>query len=189
MNIAILLSGTGSTYAAISHAIDNTSIPNAHIVRVISSRPDAKGLELATTKEHPQLVIDPKDPSHHETINQQLLRDDVDLVVMAGYMHLWKLSPSFENKVINVHPSLIPAFCGKGMYGTNVHKAVIKKGVKFSGCTVHLVDGEYDHGQILEQRTVAVESTDTPNTLAAKVGATEKALLIHVIANWDDYRP
>ena len=189
MNVAILLSGAGSTYAAISNAIVGRSIPNAKIVRVISSRPDAGGLQIAREHGHADLVIDPKDPEHHQVINDQLDRDRVDLVVLAGYMHLWKLAPQFTNKVINVHPSLIPAFCGKGMYGAHVHRAVIAKGVKFSGCTVHLVDEEYDHGKILAQRTVAVESSDTPDSLAAKIGATEKALLIEVIASWPQTKP
>ena len=188
MNIAILLSGAGSTYAAISNAIEEQSIPDANIVRVISSRPDAGGLLLARKRGHAELVIDPKDPQHHQIINDQLDGDQVELVVLAGYMHLWKLAPQFTDKVINVHPSLIPAFCGKGMYGDHVHRAVIAKGVKFSGCTVHLVDDEYDHGKILEQRTVPVESSDTPNSLAAKIGATEKALLIEVIASWQKTR-
>lgn len=189
MNIGIMLSGTGSTYAAIAKAIAEQRIPQGVVKRVISSKATAGGLDIAREHQHPSTVIDVKDPSHHQQICQQFADDQIDLVVMAGYMHLWNLDQRFENKVINIHPSLIPAFCGKGMYGHHVHKAVIAKGCRFSGCTVHLVDGEYDHGKILEQRIVAVESTDTPEILASKIGLLEKSLLIEVIANWERIRP
>ena len=189
MNIGIMMSGTGSTYAAISQAIDENRISEGHIRRVISSKASAGGLDLARQKGHPTLVVDVKNPEHHQQICDQFEQDNIDLVVMAGYMHLWKLDARFENKVINIHPSLIPSFCGKGMYGHHIHRAVIHKGCKFSGCTVHLVDGEYDHGQIIEQRVVAVESTDTSEILASKIGILEKSLLIEVIANWERIRP
>ena len=169
MNVAILLSGAGSTYAAISNAIEGQSIPDAEIVRVVSSRPDAGGLMLAREKGHAELVIDPKDPEHHQIINDQLNRDKVDLVVLAGYMHLWKLAPQFNDKVINVHPSLIPAFCGKGMYGAHVHRAVIAKGVKFSGCTVHYVRHDMDVGPIICQAVVPIHVDDDADALAARI--------------------
>jgi formyltetrahydrofolate-dependent phosphoribosylglycinamide formyltransferase len=189
MNIGIMLSGTGSTYAAIAQAIQEQRIPEAKIVRVISSKASAKGLDIAQRHGHPSTLVDVKSPDHHKFICDQFTDDKVDLVVMAGYMHLWELDDRFSNKVINIHPSLIPAFCGKGMYGHHVHRAVIAKGCQFSGCTVHLVDGEYDHGKILEQRVVAVESSDTPDSLASKIGPLEKSALIEVIAQWKKSRP
>ena len=188
MNIGIMLSGAGSTYAAIANAIIEGRIPNAKIVKVISSS-KAGGLVLANEFGHSNVVVPSSSPDHHQLISDIFLRDGVDLVVMAGYKKLWHLDKKLEGKVINIHPSLIPAFCGKGMYGHKVHEAVIAKGVRFSGCTVHLVDSEYDHGQILEQRVVAVESNESADSLAAKIGLSEKSLLIHVIAHWKNYCP
>ena len=187
MKLGIMLSGTGSTYSAIDQAIQDGQI-KAEIAHVISSKPNAKGLVYAKKQGHNNTVIDPKDPDHHDLINELWKKEQPDLIVMAGYMHLWNLAPEFECKVINIHPSLIPAFSGKGMYGMNVHRAAIEKGVKFSGCTVHLVDSKYDHGCILDQRCVPVESTDTAATLAAKIGPIEKSLLIQVIASWGSFQ-
>ena len=189
MKLGIMLSGTGSTYAAIANAIATGRIPDAQIVRVISSNAKAGGLTLAQQLGHPSQVISTLSPDHHQEISEAFLKDGVDLVVLAGYMKLWRLDKRLEGKVINIHPSLIPAFAGKGMYGHKVHEAVVAKGVRFSGCTVHLVDCEYDHGQILEQRVVAVESNETPESLAAKIGPLEKSLLLHVIAHWKNYCP
>jgi phosphoribosylglycinamide formyltransferase 1 len=189
MKIGIMLSGTGSTYAAIAKAIDDGRIPKAQIVRVISSKAQAGGLKIAEQYGHPVTVISTQSPEHHQQISDAFIHAGVDLIVMAGYMNLWQLDHRLEGKVINIHPSLIPAFCGKGMYGHHVHEAVIAKGVRFSGCTVHLVDREYDHGQILEQRVVSVESNESAESLATKIGITEKSLLINVIANWKNYCP
>lgn len=182
-----MLSGRGSTYEAIHQAILNKCL-DAEIYHVISSKESAKGLIYAQEHGHANSVIDPKDPKHHNILNEFWANQNVDLIVMAGYMHFWDISPDLQEKTINLHPSLIPAFCGKGMYGMHVHRAVIEKGVKFSGCTVHLVDGHFDHGKILDQRCIAVESTDTAETLAAKIGPLEKSLLIQVISNWSKYR-
>ena len=187
MRLGIMLSGTGSTYRAIAQAAAD-GILDAQIVRVVSSKAQAGGVEIAKGLGHPVSVIRPADPGHHEAIAAQMRADAVDLVVMAGYMHLWKLPADMAQRTINIHPALIPAFCGKGMYGMHVHEAVIAQGVRCSGCTVHLVDAEYDHGRILEQRVLAVKSTDTAQTLAARVQQAEKALLLHVIKNWRFYR-
>lgn len=181
-----MLSGRGSTYEAIHQAILNKSL-NAEIYHVISSKAKAAGLQYAQQHGHANSVIDPKSQNHHDFLNDFWSRQNIDLIVMAGYMHFWKISPALQKKTINLHPSLIPAFSGKGMYGMHVHRAVIEKGVKFSGCTVHLVDDVYDHGRILDQRCIAVESTDTAESLAAKIGPLEKSLLIQVISNWDKY--
>jgi len=187
MKLGIMLSGRGSTYEAIHQAILKKQL-KAEIIHVVSSNLNAKGLIYAQDHQHAHSVIDTKSEFQHEKLNQLWLSKNVDLIVMAGYMHFWNLAPELEGKVINLHPSLIPAFSGKGMFGMHVHKAVIEKGVKFSGCTVHLVDREYDHGRILDQRCIAVESTDSPESLAAKIGPLEKSLLIQVISAWNSYR-
>ena len=96
-----------------------------------------------------------------------------DLVVIGGFLKLLEIPPDFENRVVNVHPALIPAFCGKGFHGQHVHEAVLAQGARISGCTVHFVDNQYDHGPILLQRTVPVLDDDTPQTLAARVFAAE----------------
>ncbi len=188
LRIGILLSGSGTTYEYLAQAIAEGRI-NGEICRVISSKAIGGGVERAKKWGHPLSICRPKDENHHQAIADILREDRVDLVVMAGWMHLWKLPSDFQNKTINVHPSLIPAFCGHGMYGHHVHEAVIEKGVKFSGCTVHLVDGEYDRGPILDQRVVNVESGDSPETLAARVQMVEKSLLVHIIRQWHTYRP
>lgn len=187
MKIGVMLSGSGSTYRTIADAILDGRI-NGEIVRVISSKANAGGVKHAEELGHPVTVVDIKSADHHEQIAQTFIKDEVDLIVMAGYMHLWKLPTELECKTINVHPALIPAFCGKGMYGHHVHKAVVESGVKFSGCTVHLVDSEYDHGRILDQRVVPVECCDTADTLTARVQLAEKALLLQVISKWNLYR-
>ena len=186
MRLGIMLSGRGSTYEAIHQAIIDKKL-DAEIQHVISSKASATGLSFAKKVGHSNSMIDPKDPEHHEQLNRFWEESNIDLIVMAGYMHFWNISKSLQVKTINLHPSLIPAFTGKGMYGMNVHRAVIKKGVKFSGCTVHLVDGEYDHGRILDQRCIPVECRDTPEILSAKLGPLEKSLLIQVISNWDQH--
>ncbi|MGL4464025.1 MAG: phosphoribosylglycinamide formyltransferase [Planctomycetia bacterium] len=99
----------------------------------------------------------------------------IDLVLLGGYLALLKIPPDFAGRVLNIHPSLIPAFCGKGFYGRHVHEAAVAAGVKVSGCTVHFVDDAYDHGPIVLQRTVPVRDDDTPDDLAARVFAAERA--------------
>jgi len=183
-----MLSGTGSTYGTIARACEDGRLPGVKVQLVISSRASAGGVAKAKDFGHPVHIVDPKNDRFHDDLNQRLESLNPDLIVLAGFMHLWKLSPRLEGRVINTHPSLIPAFCGKGMYGHHVHQAVIERGAKVSGCTVHLVDGVYDHGRILEQRVVTVESVDTADTLAEKVQVAEKSLLLHVIRNWPRYR-
>ncbi len=182
-----MLSGTGTTYQYISKAIQNKLL-DAEIDLVVSSKEHAGGAQYARENNHRVEIINPKDENHHEQLNQLFAKEKPDLIVLAGYMHLWKLSPECEKKTINVHPSLIPAFSGKGMYGHHVHEAVIRAGVKFSGCTIHLVDSIYDHGKILEQSVVRVQSLDTADTLAARIQLCEKALLLDVIGQWNNIK-
>lgn len=187
LRLGILISGEGTTYAAIAAAAGDGRIA-ARIARVISSRADAGGVARALSLGHPVTVVDPKDPAHHRAVADVLAADGVDLVIMAGWLHLWKIPPEWVGRTINTHPALIPAFSGRGFYGRRVHEAVMASGARISGCTVHAVDGEYDHGPILEQRAVPVEWSDSPESLAAKVQAIEKSLLIHVIQQWPVYR-
>ncbi len=100
---------------------------------------------------------------------------DADLVCLAGFLQLLRIPPDFENRVMNIHPALIPAFSGKGFHGLHVHRAVLEAGVKITGCTVHFADNEYDHGPIILQRAVAVADDDTPESLSARVFAQECA--------------
>jgi phosphoribosylglycinamide formyltransferase 1 len=187
VKLAIMLSGTGTTYQTISKAIEDGAL-NAKINLVVSSKESAGGVTYAREKGHRVEVVNTKETNHHEELNELFAKENPDLIVLAGYMHLWKLSKELENKTINIHPSLIPAFSGKGMYGDHVHRAVIESGVKYSGCTIHKVDGIYDHGKILEQSAVRVQLLDTPETLAARVQQCEKALLLEVISRWEYFK-
>ena len=143
------------------------------IVLVISSDPDARGLQIARDAGIPTLTVRPADhadvDSFSQAISSPLLEAKADLVCMAGFLHLYRIPETLRWKVMNIHPALIPAFCGKGYYGSRVHRCVLKSGVKVSGCTVHFADNEYDHGPIILQKTVPVLEGDDPDTLAARV--------------------
>lgn len=172
--LAVLLSGSGST---LQNLIDRTSdgrLP-ATIVGVVSSRVDAFGVERARRAGIP-VVVEP--PKPRETFSDRVFAAvkgwQPDLVVLAGWMHLLGIPPEYRGKVLNVHPALLPAFGGKGMYGRHVHEAVLAYGAKVSGCTVHFVDDVYDNGPVILQRTVPVLDADTPETLAERVQAAER---------------
>jgi len=157
--------------------IDQGSL-NAEIVLVISSKEGVKGLERAKARDIPTVVIESKSFRENKvtdwaamstTINSHVLNASPDLVVLAGFMCLYMVPKELEGKVMNVHPALIPAFCGQGMYGERVHQAVVAKGVKITGCTVHFVTNEYDAGPIIVQRTCPVYDTDTPEDVQKRV--------------------
>jgi phosphoribosylglycinamide formyltransferase-1 len=170
--IAVLISGGGTTLKNLIEKIKAGSL-NAQIKLVISSNPKARGLEYATSDSIPTLVVQQKDyktPGHfRDAVFAPCRQADVGLVVMGGFLKHVLIPADFENRVTNIHPALIPAFCGKGFYGLRVHEAVLEYGAKVSGCTVHFVDNEYDHGPIILQRTVPVLDDDTPETLAQRV--------------------
>jgi formyltetrahydrofolate-dependent phosphoribosylglycinamide formyltransferase len=183
--IGFLLSGSGST---LQNFIDlqREGKLSGEIAVVISSRPDAYGLERARENNIPAFTVEynkykPDADAYSAEITKILKEFGVDLVIMGGFMSLYLVPPVFENKVVNVHPSLIPAFCGKGFYGHKVHEKVIESGVKVTGCTVHLVNNRYDQGPILAQGVVEVEDGDTPDTLAARVQAKERELYPKVV--------
>jgi phosphoribosylglycinamide formyltransferase-1 len=146
---------------------------NAEVKLVISSNPDAAGLRYPAEASVPALVLRPKDfPSpeaYRDAIFNPCREAGVELVVMGGFLKHVLIPPDFANRVMNIHPALIPAFCGHGFYGPRVHQAVLEYGAKVSGCTVHFADNDYDHGPIILQRTVPVLDDDTPETLAHRV--------------------
>ena len=182
LNIAALASGKGSNVRAILEAIRDGSIRNAAIVAVISNNSDAGALEIARVHGIPAVHLSRKQFDSDEAFNTALLETlrtyHVNFIVLAGYMK--KIDPviiqRFRNRIVNIHPALLPAFGGNGMYGMHVHEAVIAQKAPLSGATVHIVDEEYDRGPIVLQQAIPVASDDTPETLAAKVQQLEHEL-------------
>ncbi len=175
--IAVLLSGNGST---LQNLIDEAAAGtlDVDIRKVVASRPTAYGLERARQANIPAVAVTRKDFDDVESFGAAVW-NEVDasgakLVVLAGFMSLLPIPPAWANRVVNVHPALIPAFCGQGMYGEHVHRAVLDYGAKVTGVTVHFVDNQYDHGPIILQSVVSVEEGDTPETLAERVQAEER---------------
>ena len=178
IRIGILLSGTGRTLLNLLEQAKGGRLP-AEIACVISDREGVKGLEHATAAELPSFV----EPDSERTFS--ILRDHrVDLVCLAGYLRLLTIPEDFTGRVLNIHPALLPKFGGQGMYGNNVHKAVLESGDAESGCTVHYCNGEYDEGPILLRRRVPVESGDTVDTLAQRVFEAECEAYPEAIRNW-----
>lgn len=177
INVAVLLSGAGSTLANFIQRI-NAGTLDAKIQIVVASNKKAFGLEIARQAGIPAVAVNRKDFADVETfnraINEALAPYPVDLIVLAGFMFVFIPDAKYKPNVINIHPALIPMFCGKGFYGHHVHEAVINAGVKVSGCTVHFVDEQYDHGPIIHQRALAVYDDDTPDSLAERVKALER---------------
>lgn len=175
LNIAVFASGKGSNFQAILDAIKAGKIPNARIALVISNNSTAGALEIARNNRIPALHVSRQqfgsDETFNETLLQKLKDSKVNFVVLAGYMKMLDSSiiKHFKNRIVNIHPALLPKFGGKGMYGIHVHETVIANKERMSGATVHLVDEEYDRGPIVLQRTVEVAPNDTPESLAAKV--------------------
>ncbi len=176
LRIIVLISGGGTTLRNLLAKIAAGEL-DAQIALVISSNPTAGGLQFAREAETPTKVFERQDfnsiAAYSAALFDACRAALPDLVVMGGFLKLIEIPPDFENRVINIHPALIPAFCGKGFYGHRVHEAVIEYGAKLSGCTVHFVDNRYDHGPILLQRAVPVLADDTSDTLAARVFAAE----------------
>ena len=181
-NIAVLISGGGSNLQSLIDSVESGEI-KAQISLVISSREDAYGLERARHHGIDAYCIQKRDFPEDEDFDKALLDKlkeyEIDLVVLAGYLNI--LSPNiiaqYENRIINIHPSLIPSFCGKGYYGSRVHQAVIDYGVKITGATVHFVDEGADTGPIILQRAVDVKDCDDADSLARKVLKVEHELL------------
>ncbi|NLK38802.1 MAG: phosphoribosylglycinamide formyltransferase [Clostridiales bacterium] len=174
-NIAVLVSGGGTNLQALIDATVAGKIRNGRISIVLSSRRDAYALERARAACIDCCVLEPKDYSgrdnYSKALAQRLLEHKIDLVVLAGFMHILssEFIKHFENRIINVHPSLIPSFCGDGFYGLRVHEAVLEKGVKLTGATVHFVNEITDGGPIILQKAVPVFADDTAKTLQERV--------------------
>jgi len=165
----MLISGGGRTLVNLQEHIDTGKL-RARIDVVISSRGDVKGVERSRNLGLPTIVLERKNLSPN-VFQQQITEavTDIDLVLMGGFLSLWRFPDAFHGRVMNIHPALLPEFGGKGMYGHHVHEAVLAAGKTFSGCTVHFCDNEYDHGPTILQRRVPVFSDDTPDSLAARV--------------------
>ncbi len=184
LSAIMLISGTGSTLRNLLEQISRNALPLC-IRHVISSNPTAAGLQFARQASIPTSIIRRRDypnpQQHSQAVFDLARRLETQLVIMGGYLEHLLIPADFENRVVNIHPSLIPAFCGKGFYGLRVHQAVLEYGVKVTGCTVHFVDNQYDHGPIIAQRVVEVRDDDTPETLATRVFAVECQLYPEVI--------
>ena len=184
LRIAVLLSGEGTSLENLCEQIDAGAVP-AEVVLVIASRPDAGGLRRAERRGIPAVAIPrrafPNAHAFNDALHEALGEHDVDLVALLGFLSIFELRGRWEGRCVNVHPALIPAFCGPGLYGHRVHEAVLAAGVQVSGATVHFADDHYDTGPILLQEAVAVLEDDTPDTLAARVQAVERRLVPEAI--------
>ena len=174
-NIAVLVSGGGTNLQALIDAQNDGTIKSGKITCVISSNPDAYALERARNNNIETAVIRRKDFETFEeydlALTELLKSKGADLVVLAGFMTILghQVISEFKNRMINIHPALIPSFCGEGYYGLKVHKAALEKGVKLSGATTHFVTEECDAGPIIMQRAVEVHNDDTPETLQRRI--------------------
>ena len=183
VNISVLVSGGGTNFQAVIDAIERGDIPCGQIVQVISSTSKAYSLERAKNHGIKAKVIGkenyPDMSDRTDAILAALKEEETDMIVLAGYMSVLdaRLIDAYRDRIINIHPSLIPKYCGKGFYGHHVHEAVLAGGETESGATVHVVDEGVDTGKIILQRTVPVEPGDTPDTLAARVLKVEHTIL------------
>ena len=175
LKIGVLVSGGGTNFQAIVDSIENGYIKNAKIVTLVSSNPNAYALERAKNHNIEGVCIRKKDFENSELYEKALVEHfntrEVDLVIMAGFMVV--IGPyfinAFRDRIMNIHPSLIPSFCGNGYYGLKVHESVLEKGVKVTGATVHFVTEETDAGPIILQKAVYIDEYDTPESLQKKV--------------------
>lgn len=175
LKIAVCVSGGGTNLQAIIDGIENQTITNAEIKVVISNNKNAYALERAKQHGIEAVCISPKDYESRDAFNEEFLAKldsyEVDLVVLAGFLVVIppQMIKEYRNRIINIHPSLIPSFCGTGYYGLKVHEGVLARGVKVTGATVHFVDEGTDTGPIILQKAVAVEEGDTPEILQRRV--------------------
>ena len=174
-NIVVLVSGGGTNLQALIDAQNRGEIKNGKISCVISSNPNAYALTRAENNKIPTEVIRRKDfaefDEYDNALTELLMSKNADVVVLAGFMTILgsKVISAFENKIINIHPSLIPSFCGEGYYGLRVHEAALKKGVKVTGATAHFVNEVCDGGPIIIQKAVEIQNGDTPEILQKRV--------------------
>lgn len=177
MKLGFLISGGGTTFKNLDERMANGSLA-AEVACVISSSAKAAGLAYARDRGYPSATIArarfADDASFSAAVNAELQRHGVELVILAGYLKRYLPGNAYAMRTLNIHPSLIPAFCGQGYYGMKVHQAVWERGCKVSGCTVHLVNDAYDAGPIVLQRTVTLADKDTPDTIREKVFEAER---------------
>lgn len=175
LNVVVLVSGGGTNLQAIIDAVENGTITNTKLIGVISNNKGAYALERAAKHHIPSACISPKNFENREAFNQAFLEEldkfNPDLIVLAGFLVVIPpaMIQKYENRIINIHPSLIPSFCGTGYYGLKVHEAALERGVKVVGATVHFVDEGTDTGPIILQKAVEVEPGDTPKELQLRV--------------------
>lgn len=185
LRLGVLISGAGSTLANLLEQERAGRLGGARIVQVISSRSAVGGVAIARDAGLPVDIVRRREFPDVETfsaaIEARLSARACDLALLAGFLCYWRLSAAWMGRVLNIHPALLPRFGGKGMYGRHVHEAVLSAGERESGCTVHLVDNEYDHGLILAQARVPVLPEDTPDSLAARVMRAERELYPAVV--------
>ncbi|KAF5039766.1 Phosphoribosylglycinamide formyltransferase [bioreactor metagenome] len=182
LKIGVLISGSGTNLQSLIDNVENGQI-DGKITVVISNKIDAYGLERARKHNIKSVFVDQKNYQDSEIYNEAVIKElksnGVELVVLAGYLKILSRNfiETYRNRIINIHPSLIPSFCGKGYYGLKVHEAAVNYGVKISGATVHFVDEEADSGPIIIQETVKVDFKDTPEKLQKKVLKIEHKIL------------
>lgn len=175
LRVVVLVSGGGTNLQAIIDGVKNNSITNTELVAVVSNNYGVFALERAKSAEINAAVVSPKEYSNRNEFNDALLAKvnsySPDLIVLAGFLVVIpeKMIDEYKNRIINIHPSLIPSFCGTGYYGLKVHEAVLDRGVKVTGATVHYVDKGTDTGPIIMQKAVEVNEDDTPQTLQQRV--------------------
>ena len=173
--IAVFVSGGGTNFEALINAQENGKIPHGEIVLMVSSSKTAYALKRAENHGIKSVVCSKKELGSQEKFEEEILKNleenDIQLIVLAGFMSILskEFTKNYENRIINIHPSLIPSFCGEGFYGLHVHEAALKKGVKVTGATVHIVNEIPDGGPIIMQRAVYVEENDTPEILQKRV--------------------
>ncbi|MEB3024776.1 MULTISPECIES: phosphoribosylglycinamide formyltransferase [unclassified Parvimonas] len=191
LNIAVFISGGGTNLQSIIDAIKEKKI-NGQIKLVFSNRKNAYGLVRAQNEKIDTFYLNRKNffsnEEYDEGILEELNRKNIDLIVLAGYLNILssKLVSKYPNRIINIHPSLIPSFCGDGFYGENVHKAVIKSGVKFTGATTHFVDENVDAGAIILQDIVPIFVNDDFETVAKRVLEIEHKILVKTVKAFCD---
>jgi phosphoribosylglycinamide formyltransferase 1 len=190
IRLAVCVSGEGTT---LQNLIDQIRLRRlkAELVQVVASRPRIGAIARAESAKIPLALANYNARSRTEFSNsvfEPIRHSKADLVILAGFQALVKIPPDYKGRVLNVHPSLIPSFCGKGFYGSKVHEAALATGVKISGCTIHFADDSYDTGPIIAQRAVPVLENDTIDTLAARVFTEECKALPEAISLYAEGR-
>ena len=184
LRIAVLLSGEGTSFENLCERIDAGEVP-AEVALLIASKATAGGLRRAERRGIPALAVPRRafasNAAFNDALHAELARYEIDLALLLGFLSVFELRGKYDGRTINVHPALIPAFCGPGMYGHHVHEAVLAAGVKVSGATVHFADDHYDTGPIILQEAVPVQGDDTPESLAARVQQVERRLVPEAI--------